>query len=191
MTSTLIAAVLAVGSACSGGGPGGASSGATGRGPEATASSAKRAPKAGGSLAPCLITKPRTNEHPPAALRDTFQAGQLWFGREGLWIGLWFTANNGVIHRNGVTRARDGYYLKFPTATLDGGRATSRYGPPRVRAGRVGGPVTLVGGVGGYGHIANPHLDFWPTVIRFPSRGCWRVATYWRGTSVRFVLKVP
>jgi hypothetical protein len=133
------------------------------------------------SDASCPVTVPvDAAAVPPVVAR----AGGDWYGRDDLWVSLWFA------RPDPATVARhDGFYgLKYGSVTLDDGRFTSRFGPPAVRARRLDGPGTAKVGFGGYGYTSS--LRFWPTGIDFSEPGCWLVTSSFRGTVVRFVVKV-
>jgi hypothetical protein len=112
------------------------------------------------------------------------RAGGDWFGRDDLWLSLWFARpdHGNFPHQDGV------YRLKYGSVTLEDGKFTSRFGPPMVHAVRLDGPGAAKVGFGGYGDTGT--LRFWPTGIDFSEPGCWRVTSSFRKTTVRFVVKV-
>lgn len=117
---------------------------------------------------------------PPVVAR----AGGDWYGKDDLWVSLWFARPDpaNFAHQGGS------YSLKYGSVTLDNGRLTSRFGPPAVHATRLDGPGTAKVGFGGYGYTSS--LQFWPTGIDFPEPGCWLVTSSLRKTIVRFVVRV-
>jgi hypothetical protein len=133
------------------------------------------------SGASCPLTVPvGAAAVPPVVAR----AGGDWYGRDGLWVSLWFARPDPANFAH-----HDGFYsLKYGSVTLDGGKFTSRFGPPAVRASRLDGPGVAKVGFGGYGYTSS--LQFWPTGIDFSEPGCWLVTSSLRTTIVRFVVKV-
>jgi hypothetical protein len=117
---------------------------------------------------------------PPVVAR----AGGDWYGKDDLWVSLWFARPDpaNFAHQDGS------YRLKYGSVTLDNGKLTSRFGPPAVHATRLDRPGTAKVGFGGYGYTSS--LQFWPTGIDFPEPGCWLVTSSLRKTVVRFVVKV-
>jgi hypothetical protein len=133
------------------------------------------------SAASCPVTVPvDAAAVPPVVAR----AGGDWYGKDDLWVSLWFAQPDPSIFAR-----HDGFYgLKYGSVTLDDGRFTSRFGPPTVRARRLDGPGTAKVGFGGYGYTSS--LRFWPTGIEFSEPGCWLVTSSFRRTIVRFVVRV-
>lgn len=133
------------------------------------------------SGAACPVTVPvDAAAVPPVVARG----GGDWYGRDDLWVALWFARPDpaNFAHYNGF------YGLKYGSVTLDDGKLTSRFGPPAVRARRLDGPGIAKVGFGGYGNTGS--LQFWPTGIDFSEPGCWLVTSSLRKTIVRFVVKV-
>lgn len=128
---------------------------------------------------PCRETTPAAPTKLPRALRLPGD-NDRWFGARELWTGLPTDYDAG--------RHKNGYVLKYPWVTVDNHRTTSKFGPPAVHAKRIDGPGHAVGDFGGY--ATTHHLDFWPSSIVFPSRGCWVVTGKLRTTVVRFILEV-
>lgn len=127
----------------------------------------------------CPETAPLAPAKLPRALRVSRDGGH-WFGAHKLWAGLPTDYD--------PSRRQDGYFLKYPWVTIDNQRTTAKFGPPAVHAKRIGGPGRAIGQFGGY---ATTHrLDFWPSGILFPSRGCWVITGKLRGTVVHFVLEI-
>lgn len=130
----------------------------------------------------CPVTVPMdATAVPPVVAR----AGGDWYGKDDLWVSLWFARPDpaNFTHHDGFSG------LKYGSVTLDGGKLTSRFGPPEVQATRLDGPGTASVGFGGYGY--SDTLQFWPTGIDFSQPGCWAVTSSFRKTIVRFVVKVP
>ena len=151
---------------------------AASRSPEAAAGKlAGRLP----SGASCPVTVPMdATAVPPVVAR----AGGDWYGKDDLWVSLWFARPDPANFAH-----QDGFYsLKYGSVTLDDGKLTSRFGPPAVHATRLDGPGTAKVGFGGYGYTSS--LQFWPTGIDFSEPGCWLVTSSLRMTVVRFVVKV-
>jgi hypothetical protein len=154
-----------------------------------TRTAASRAPQgAPGTLAgrlpsgaSCPVTVPMdATAVPPVVAR----AGGDWYGKDDLWVSLWFARPDPANFAH-----QDGFYsLKYGSVTLDNGRFTSRFGPPAVHATRLDRPGTAKVGFGSYGYTSS--LQFWPTGIDFPEPGCWLVASSLRKTIVRFVVRV-
>jgi hypothetical protein len=186
VASLVAVAVLAVaGAGCSaqtgqvrGAGTGHQTRAAASRSPQgASAELAPRLP----SGAACPVTVPvDAAAVPPVVAR----AGGDWYGRDDLWVALWFARPDPANFAR-----HDGFYgLKYGSVTLDGGKLTSRFGPPAVRARRLDGPGIAKVGFGGYGNTGS--LQFWPTGIDFSEPGCWLVTSSLRKTIVRFVVEV-
>jgi hypothetical protein len=133
------------------------------------------------SGASCPVTVPLDATAVPPVVAH---AGGDWYGKDDLWVSLWFARPDpaNFAHQDGS------YRLKYGSVTLDNGRLTSRFGPPAVQATRLDGPGTAKVGFGGYGYTSS--LQFWPTGIDFPEPGCWLVTSSLRKTIVRFVVKV-
>ncbi len=154
-----------------------------------TAAAASRSPEGapGGPAglpagAPCPVTVPvDATAVPPVVAR----AGGDWYGKDDLWVSLWFARPD----PSSFARQGGSPGLKYGSVTLDHGRLTSRFGPPVVQAARLDGPGTATVGFGGYGYTDT--LQFWPTGIDFSQPGCWAVTSSFRTTIVRFVVKVP
>jgi hypothetical protein len=113
----------------------------------------------------------------PAALRD---AEGVWYGRDGLWAS---------VPHHPANRVGDFYDLKHAWVTVDGtGGFARRHGPPKVSAVLLGGHGRADGSSGGYAYSGA--LEFWPTVVRFPSEGCWAEIASIGDVTVRLVVRV-
>src|SRR5215472_7347276 len=127
------------------------------------------------SGASCPVTVPMdATAVPPVVAR----AGGDWYGRDDLWVSLWFTRPDPANFAH-----LDGYFrLKYGSVTLDNGKFTSWFGPPALHAKRLDGPGTARVGFGGYGYTGSVY--FWPTGIDFSEPGCWLVTSSLRKTIV-------
>lgn len=114
----------------------------------------------------------------PAVLRG---ASGAWYGKDGLWTSL---------PDYPADVSAESYNLKHPWVTLArAGDFTSDLGPPTVRAQRLHGPGRAAVSSGGYA-TAPASPEFWPTVIKFPTPGCWVEVASLGGTTVRLVVRV-
>jgi hypothetical protein len=131
--------------------------------------------------ATCRVTVPmNASAVPPAVAR----AGGDWYGKDDLWLSLWFARPD-----PGNFARHDGVYsLKYGSVTLADATFTSKFGPPVMHAERLDGPGAAKVGFGGYGYTST--LQFWPTGIDFSEPGCWMVTSQFRNTVVRFIVKV-
>jgi hypothetical protein len=135
---------------------------------------------------PTAASCPATVPIDPATVPPVIaRGGGDWYGKDDLWVSLWFARPDpaNFTHQDGT------YRLKYGSVTLDNGKLTSRFGPPAVHATRLDGSGAAKVGFGGYGYTDS--LQFWPTGIDFPEPGRWLVTSSLRKTIVRFVVKIP
>ena len=150
---------------------------------------------AGQARVSCPPPAPVSAGSVPRSLRPSYP-GNRWYGSRGLWI-VW----PGMERQFLTGRKPGGYGLKWGSVTLDSrGRVPSwpnggmlAPGPPRLEARRVDGPGSAQGSIGGYATAGagRYRLSFWPTVIDFPTRGCWLLTETLRATTIRFLEQVP
>lgn len=119
----------------------------------------------------------------PRALQVPEQKGWQWFGAQNLWV-----------DPPPVSNVENSTRVKFGSVTLDDhGRLSDAAGPPTVVAERVDGSGSVEGSVGGYASVdvgAESLFFFWPTVIDFPSAGCWLITETFQDTTLRFLMRV-
>jgi hypothetical protein len=140
----------------------------------------------------CPVTSP-TRDFVPGFI------GPQWAdpvsGHGNLWVGAWW--KNPQSLEQARTKA-DGdsaypYVQKYPTWAVRGGAVTNAGGAPRVSVKSLDGHGHGRGDTGGY---TNASLDdgtsvhWWPTLVRFPTTGCWQVTETVGEDSIVYVVKI-
>jgi hypothetical protein len=135
--------------------------------------------------AACPAPAPVPSARAPRTL-VTGAGGDGWYGSGPLW-----TQGIGA----GMTRAGNGYRLKYGSFTLDDrGAMSGRVGRPRLAVRRVDGPGTGHGSVRAYGDATgrgNTPISFWPTVVALSHSGCWQITESLHRTTLRFHVHAP
>jgi hypothetical protein len=84
--------------------------------------------------------------------------------------------------------------VKYPTFTVRDGEVTDALGSPRIRAERIDGKGHGVGDTGGYATAtqdgSGTTMHWWPTVVTFSSRGCWRITETVAATTLSYVVRI-
>jgi hypothetical protein len=106
-------------------------------------------------------------------------------------VGAWWTdrATLEQVRTKDPHDAKHPYHVKYQSFTVQHGKVTKAPGPPRVRVQRLDGNGNATAEAGGYA-TGPDGSHWWPTVIGFSNRGCWRVTETVRGTSISYVAKI-
>ena len=135
----------------------------------------------------CPATRP-TERAIPAGVSE--QGYGPVFGEGSLWVGAWW-AQRPMLEQLRAQRPRA---VKYPSFTVRDGQVTNALGPPRIRAERLDGTGEGSADTGGYATAtqdgSGATLHWWPTVVTFPSAGCWRVTETVADTTISYVVRI-
>lgn len=85
------------------------------------------------------------------------------------------------------------YGMKYPTWTVLDGKLTRAGSRPRISVKSLDGRGHGSGILGGYTNELQDDGNtayWWPTVVGFTSRGCWRVTETQGGDSLAYIIKL-
>jgi hypothetical protein len=129
------------------------------------------------SVSNCPVTSPDPGIPLPSAIPA--EGAEHWYGSGLLWVDLGNFALP-ASDEDGVLSVKHQWW------TADDAGAPDSQGALKVTAQLVRGSATVEGTVGGYAtaEVDGQVFSWWPTVLEFPSAGCWEISGRWKGDTL-------